>query len=165
MRIAVFIDGSNFYHMQRKLEWKIDVKKVLDYCSDWGEITDAYYYNGANDASEQQHSFFNMLASVGYTIVTKPIKRFTNSDGETVQKANLDIEIVLDMFTTIDTYDMAVLGSGDSDFARALQLLRARGTKFKVLFTAGSLAKENRYLCRMHFDDFQDIRERVEKTV
>lgn len=33
MRIAIFIDGSNFYYTQKKLEWKVDVKKILEYCS------------------------------------------------------------------------------------------------------------------------------------
>jgi uncharacterized LabA/DUF88 family protein len=46
--------------------------------------------------------------------VTKPIKTiYDSSTGKFIQKANLDIEIVLDMFNTIDNYDVAVLVSGD----------------------------------------------------
>lgn len=104
------------------------------------------------------------MASVGFAIVTKPVKHYYNDDGTTSAKANLDIEIVMDMFSTIDTYDMAVLVSGDSDFERALQMLRARGKKFKVFSTAACIAKEIRYICGMHFIDFTDIREQVEKT-
>ena len=164
MRIAIFIDGSNFYYTQKKLEWKVDVKKILEYCSQWGDITDAYYYNGTDGDNDNQRSFFNFLASVGFAIVTKPVKDYYNDDGTTSAKANLDIEIVMDMFSTIDTYDMAVLVSGDSDFERALQMLRARGKKFKVFSTAACIAKEIRYICGMHFIDFSDIREQVEKT-
>ena len=54
MRIAIFIDGSNFYYTQKKLEWKVDVKKILDYCSQWGDITDAYYYNGSDGDNDNQ---------------------------------------------------------------------------------------------------------------
>ena len=93
-----------------------------------------------------------------------PVKHYYNDDGTTSAKANLDIEIVMDMFSTIDTYDMAMLVSGDSDFERALQMLRARGKKFKVFSTAACIAKEIRYICGMHFIDFTDIREQVEKT-
>lgn len=164
MRIAIFIDGSNFYYTQKKLEWKVDVKKILDYCSQWGDITDAYYYNGSDGDNDNQRSFFNFLTSVGFAIITKPIKHYYNDDGTSSAKANLDIEIVMDMFSTIDTYDMAVLVSGDSDFERALQMLRARGKKFKVFSTAACVAKEIRYVCGMHFIDFSDIRNEVEKT-
>lgn len=163
MRVAIFVDGSNFYYTQKKLGWKIDLKKILDYCSQWGEITDAYYYNGTEE-NDSQRAFFGTLVSIGYSIVTKPVKHFNNEDGTHSAKANLDIEIVMDMFSTIDTYDMAVLVSGDSDFERALQMLRTRGKKFKVLSTFQCVAKEIRYLCGMHFIDFVKIRDSVEKT-
>ena len=70
MRIAIFIDGSNFYYTQKKLEWKVDVKKILEYCSQWGDITDAYYYNGTDGDNDNQRSFFNFLASVGFANTT-----------------------------------------------------------------------------------------------
>ena len=47
----------------------------------------------------------------------------------------MDVEIVLDMFNTVDSYDMAILVSGDGDFERALNLLRARGKRFIVVST------------------------------
>jgi uncharacterized LabA/DUF88 family protein len=85
------------------------------------------------------------------------------ADGTPTQKANLDIEMVLDMFNTIDHYDLATLVSGDGDFERPLQLLRARGKRFIVLSTQGFIARELREVAGMHFIDFQDIRERVER--
>jgi uncharacterized LabA/DUF88 family protein len=54
---------------------------------------------------------------------------FDSKTGRSKKKANLDIEIVLDIFNTIDHYDMAVFISGDGDFERVLRLLKARGMK------------------------------------
>lgn len=85
------------------------------------------------------------------------------ADGTPTQKANLDIEIVLDIFNTIDLYDMAILVSGDGDFERPLQLLRVRGKRFLVLSTQGFVARELREVAGMHYIDFQDIRESVER--
>jgi uncharacterized LabA/DUF88 family protein len=95
--------------------------------------------------------------------VTKQLKTIMQADSTPTQKANLDIEIVLDMFNTIDHYDMAVLVSGDGDFERPLQLLRARGKRFLVLSTHGFVARELREVAGMHYVDFEDIRERVER--
>lgn len=80
-----------------------------------------------------------------------------------VRKANLDIEIVLDMFNSIEHYDMAVLVSGDGDFERPLQLLRARGKKFLIMSTQGFVAREIREVAGMHFIDFEDIKSEIQK--
>jgi uncharacterized LabA/DUF88 family protein len=51
----------------------------------------------------------------------------------------------------------------DADFERPLELLRARGKKFLILSTPGSVAREIRAVAGMHFVDFQDLRSEVEK--
>ena len=166
MRVAVFVDGANYFYMQRKLGWHIDARKLLDFCRSFGDVQDAYYYVGTGAPPEaQQQAYLGALARIGYSLVAKQIKTiFDPHTGESKQKANLDVEIVLDMFNTVDTYDMAVLVSGDGDFERALELLRARGKKFKVIATSGLVAKEIRSVCGMHYVDFADIRGEVERT-
>lgn len=151
--------------MQRdKLKWWSDPKKIINYLSEKGEIVDAFYYIGrGTPPEEKQRKYLDILPSLGYTVYTKEIKTIYQDDGTTTQKANLDIEIVLDMFNTIDHYDMAVLLSGDGDFERPLSLLRARGKKFLVLSTQGFIASELRKVAGMHFIDFNDIKEKVIK--
>lgn len=165
MRIAVFIDGANYFYMQKKLGWHIDANKVLNFCRRFGELVDAYYYIGTDAPPEaQQQAYLNALTNMGYSLITKLIKTIYDPEtGESKQKANLDIEIVLDMFNTIDNYDMAIFVSGDGDFERALQLLKARGKKFKVIATSGLVAREIRNVCGMHYIDFQDVKDEVEK--
>jgi uncharacterized LabA/DUF88 family protein len=100
---------------------------------------------------------------LGFLLVTKQLKTIMQADGTQRQKANLAIEMVLDMFTTLDHYDLAMLVSGDGDFERPLQLLRARGKRFCVLSTHGFIARELREVAGMYYIDFQDIHERVER--
>ena len=166
MRIAVFIDGTNFFYMQRdKLHWWIDPRKVLDYLARNGdEITDAVYYVGVENRMDQsQDNYLKALSYMGYCIEKKELKTIYLLDGTHKQKANLDVEIVLDMFNTIDLYDKAVLVSGDGDFERALRFLKARGKMFNVLSTSGIVAREIREIAGMHYIDFNDIRDFVEK--
>ena len=165
MRIAVFVDGANFFYMQKdRLKWWVDPKRLLEWIRDRGDVVDAFYYIGVDSSAEpQQEGFLKALTYMGYSLVTKELKTVQQSDGSERKKANLDVEIVLDMFNVIDHYDMAVLLSGDADFERPLTLLRARGKKFLVLSTQGFVAREIRSVVGMHFVDFQDIREDVEK--
>jgi uncharacterized LabA/DUF88 family protein len=165
-RIAVFIDGSNFFYMQTKdLGQFLDPKKLLEYLTKFGEVTDAYYYTGEDDLQDaKQRSYLDALPYMGYSLVTKRIKTiFDPQTGTTRRKANLDIEIVLDMFNTIDNYDMAVLVSGDGDFERALQLLKSRGKQFKVLATDTFVASEIRRIAGMHYINLSDIADQLRK--
>lgn len=162
-RIAVFLDGSNCFYTQKKLGWSIDVEKLLDYCKDYGEVVEATYYTGVNPDSHQK-KYLDKLAYLGYTLVTKPVKTISDLDtGLITQKANLDVEIVLDMFNMIDRYDMAILVSGDSDFERPIQFLKSRGKEVKVISTRGVVATELIYAAGINYIDLLAIREIVER--
>lgn len=165
MRISIFIDGANYFFMQKKgLHWWIDAKKLLDYFAAQGEIIDATYYVGVGAPPEaNQQAFLDRLIDIGYSLETKDIKEiYDDASGEMKKKANLDIEIVLDMFNTIDHYDMAVLVSGDGDFERPLKLLKARGKKFKILSSRGLIAHELRRVAGLHYTDVNDLRSELE---
>lgn len=166
MNVSVFVDGANFFYMQKdQLRWWVDPKKLLIWAAKQGPVVDAFYYVGVEAEPEaQQSAYMKALTYMGYTLITKNLKTIIQHDGDQKRKANLDIEIVLDMFNTISLYDMAILVSGDGDFDRPLQLLRARGKRFLVLSTAGFVAKEIREVAGARFIDFQDIRSEVEKN-
>ena len=165
-RVAVFVDGANFFYMQKNdLNWFVDTKKLLAYCERFGVLTDAFYYIGKDSPPvAEQQAFLSALTYMGYSLVTKPIKTiYDSTSGKFIQKANLDIEIVLDMFNTIENYDLAVLVSGDGDFDRALRLLRARGKRFKVIASPHFVASELRDVAGMHLIDMESIRAEIEK--
>lgn len=166
MRISVFLDGANFFFMQRdSLGWFADPKKILDYIAQGGEIVDAFYYIGMDAPPDaRQKGFLDALPSMGYTLISKTIKSIYDSKtGTTKKKANLDIEIVLDMFNTIEHYDKAILISGDGDFERALTLLRARGKQFTVFATDKFIARELLNVAGRHYIRLDDIKKEIEK--
>lgn len=166
MRISVFLDGANFFFMQKALGWFADPKKLLTYIGQKGEVVDAFYYIGQDAPPDaKQGAFLNMLPTMGYSLVTKQIKTIYDSkSGQTKRKANLDIEIVLDMFNTMDYYDLAVLVSGDGDFERALQLLKARGKQFIVIATDKFVAQELLNVAGRHYIELNDIKADIIKT-
>lgn len=168
MSVSVFLDGANFFFMQRDgLGWFVDTRKLLSYIgTNFGDISDAFYYIGQDSPPPaRQKGYLDALAQMGYSVVTKPIKSiYDTKTGAIKRKANLDIEIVLDMFNTIDRYDRAVLISGDGDFERALQQLRARGKAFHVFSTMNFVARELRAVSGMHYTDIATLRTQLEKT-
>ena len=165
-RISVFVDGANFFYLQKDcLKWWIDPRKLLDWIGQRGEIVDATYYASVDVSNASQASYLKALYHMGFSVQQKAIKTFVQHDGREKHKANLDIEIVLDMFNTLDNYDEAILVSGDADFARALETLRARGKQFRVMSATGFVAQELRQLAGMHYEDLADLRKNIEKNI
>ena len=164
-RIALFLDGANCFYTQKKMGWLIDAEKLLNYCKGFGEVVEAIYYTG-NGEDVKQKSFLTKLAYIGYSLETKPIKTIQDYEtGETCHKANLDVEIVLDMFNMIDRYDTAILVSGDGDFERALRQLKARGKEVKVISTRGCVATELVHTLGINYIDLLAIRESIERKI
>ena len=162
-RIAVFLDGANCFYSQKDLGWNIDAEKLLNYCKGFGEVVEAIYYNGES-ANIKQRGYLNKLAYIGYSLETKPVKTIHNYEtGESIQKANLDVEMVLDMFNMIDRYDMAILISGDGDFERAIRLLKSRGKEVKVISTRSKVATEIVHATGINYIELLAIKEQIER--
>jgi hypothetical protein len=64
----------------------------------------------------------------GFRVVQKELKTFY--DG--TRKANLDVEIAVDMLSLAGRYDTAVLVSGDEDFVYAVNAVAYKGCRVEV---------------------------------
>jgi uncharacterized LabA/DUF88 family protein len=164
-RLSIFVDGNNMFYAQQKNGWFFDPRKVLDHFTNDPSVSlvNAFWYTGLKDPQDQR-GFRDALISLGYTVRTKILKEYYDNDsGRYSQKANLDIEIVVDMFNTVNQYDRVVLFSGDGDFERAIELLRSKDTHITVVSTEGMIARELRNVTDRYID-LNDVRDRIEKT-
>ncbi|XLQ11616.1 MAG: NYN domain-containing protein [cyanobacterium endosymbiont of Epithemia adnata isolate EadnSB Bon19] len=163
-RISIFIDGNNMFYAQQKNSWFFDPRRVLEYFTKDPivSLVNAFWYTGLKD-SQDQRGFRDALISLGYTVRTKILKEYYDDiSGRYSQKANLDIEIVVDMFNTVDQYNRVILFSGDGDFERAIELLRSKSTHITVVSTEGMIARELRNATDRYID-LNDIRQDIEK--
>jgi uncharacterized LabA/DUF88 family protein len=163
-RISIFIDGNNMFYAQQKNGWFFDPKRVLSYfiSEPTVSLVNAFWYTGLKDPQDQR-GFRDALISLGYTVRTKILKEYyDDNSGRLSQKANLDIEIVVDMFNTVEQFDRVVLFSGDGDFERAIEMLRSKNTHITVVSTEGMIARELRNVTDRYID-LNEIRDKIEK--
>lgn len=167
-RVSVFVDGANMYYAQKKLGWYIDYRKALDFVrrETGARVSEAYYYTGADtQARGREGAFHEYLIHSGYTVRTRAIKQIVDdATGEIVEKANLDIELVIDMFNTVNLYDTCLLMSGDGDFERALEALRVRGKRVAVVAHPEMTARELRNAAGVNYMDLRDLEPFVART-
>jgi uncharacterized LabA/DUF88 family protein len=131
LKLALFVDGANLFYAQRKLGWHIDYRRLYEYLSQGYHVYNAYYYTSVpTPVDTSLEGFLRALTAMGYTVRRKPLKEIVDQEtGQTFRKANLDIELVIDVFNTVELYDVAILCTGDGDFERAVELLRSRGKR------------------------------------
>jgi uncharacterized LabA/DUF88 family protein len=164
-RVSIFVDGNNMFYAQQRNGWFFDPRKILEYFTRESDVrlVNAFWYTGLKD-SQDQRGFRDALISLGYTVRTKLLKEYyDDTSGRYSQKANLDIEIVIDMFNTVEQYNRVVLFSGDGDFERAIELLRSKNTHITVVSTEGMIARELRNVTDQYID-LNTLRSEIEKS-
>ena len=127
-RIAIFIDGNNLFHAARSVGVEIDYAKLLDVLRGQDTLLRAFFYTGVDQNAERQQGFLLWMRRNGYRVVEKELKTFP--DG--TKKANLDVEIAVDMLSLADRYDTAILVSGDEDFAYAVDAVAYKGVRVEI---------------------------------
>ncbi len=136
-RLALFIDGPNLYNAARALNFDIDYRRLLQLFQSKGRLIRAFYYTAL--AEDQDYSpirpLVDWLDYNGFTMVTKPMKDFTDSQGRRRFRASMDIEIAVDMMDLADKLDHVVLFSGDGNFRRLVESVQRRGVRVSVVST------------------------------
>jgi uncharacterized LabA/DUF88 family protein len=127
--VAVFVDVANLYYSARGQEVDVDYVALLKAATKGRDLIRAYAYSGLDPENENQRKFIDFLGKNGYKVVHKDIRKF--GDGRV--KANLDIELVVDLFRLRDRMDIAVIVSGDGDFAPAIRALQDEGVRCEVI--------------------------------
>lgn len=138
-RVAVFIDGSNLYHSLEEnckrfdLDFGAFTQKLCDGRSHYR----TYYYNVLRDpernpqAYQDQQKFLTALYSTPYMEVRLGAAK---QRGDVVIEKGVDIMLATDVLNMAwhDLYDVAIVVSGDGDFAYALQTVKNLGKHVEV---------------------------------
>jgi hypothetical protein len=158
-RLAIFIDGSNLYSAARALQHDMDFKRMLDWFREKSVLTRAYYYTAVVEGEEFSpvKPLVDWLDYNGFSVVTKPVKRFTDGQGHSRIKGNMDIEIAVDMLELAPRLDHAVLFSGDGDFRRLVQAVQALGVRVTVVSTQKTQPPHIADELRRQADAFLDL--------
>ncbi len=157
-RVAVFIDGNNLFHAARFHNIDIDYNKLLRVLLGDGRLLRAFFYTGVDIGAERQQGFLLWMRRNGFRVIQKELKTFY--DGS--RKANLDVEIAVDMLSLAGRYDTAVLVSGDEDFVYAVNAVAYKGCRVEVAGFRSNTAPKLIDVAD-YFIDLGEIADRVRK--
>ena len=194
LQLALAVDGHSMFYAQQKLGWFFDPRRLLAYANRQPamELGSAFWYAGLKDPTDQR-PFRDALASMGYTVRTRPLRELPSGGGELDQhrptdsrnpdsrnpdsrhadsrhgeqrhfvRANLDVEIAIDLLCVAPRTDEVWLLSGSRDLDRLLEVLRAQGLRVTVITTDGMVARELRNAAD-RFVEMASLRKELEKS-
>ena len=136
--VAVFVDVANIFYAAKAAGADIDYVTLLKAAVAGRDFVRAYAYTGLDPDNENQRNFHAFLARHGYKVVSKDIRKY--GDGKV--KANLDIELVVDMMKTARNLDVAIVVSGDGDFAPAIRAVQEMGVRVEVISFRGNTSSD-----------------------
>jgi uncharacterized LabA/DUF88 family protein len=136
--VAVFVDVANIFYAAKAAGVDIDYVTLLKSATAGRDFVRAYAYTGLDPDNENQRNFHAFLARNHYKVVSKDIRKY--GDGKV--KANLDIELVVDLMKTARNLDVAIVVSGDGDFAPAIRAVQEMGVRVEVISFRGNTSSD-----------------------
>ncbi|MDJ0798833.1 MAG: NYN domain-containing protein [Calothrix sp. MO_167.B12] len=158
-KVAIFIDGSNLFYAALQLNIEIDYTKLLCYLTKGAQLLRAFFYTGVDRSNDKQQGFLLWMRRNGYRVVTKDLVQLP--DGS--KKANLDVEIAVDMMNLAPHYNTAVLVSGDGDLAYAVNAVSYQGVRVEVV-SLRSMTSESLINVADCFVDLDSIKQDIQKN-
>lgn len=141
-RIAIFIDGSNFYHILKdyfgksKTLMDFNFDKFAQHLAKGRKLIRTYYYSAPLDKSKdektyskQQQFFEKMKKLPNFDLVLCRMQKDKVDGIEVYRVKEDDIHIAVDMvkYAYNNVYDTAILITTDGDFIPAVDAVKEKG--------------------------------------
>jgi len=142
IRTIIFIDHANLFHSIENMKVRIDYRKFKQILARNDHLVGAFMYMGIPDQIyPKKRRFLDYLISQGYVIQSRPVK--TTPDGKKIQK-QLDLFLYRDIVELgiEDSYDKAILVSGDSDFIEIVRKLKQLQKRIEIWGFFNSMSKK-----------------------
>ena len=142
-RVIVYVDGSNLYHSLKQTAGRADLdfsKFSQKLVGAHRQLVRTYYYSAPVDQAKEpqryrdQQRFFQALRRIDYYEVRLGRLVYRGWPSIPPYEKGVDIRLGTDMLVhgVAHNYDVAVLVSGDTDFADAVQAVKDRGLHVEV---------------------------------
>jgi uncharacterized LabA/DUF88 family protein len=158
-RIAIFIDGANLFYAALQMQIEVDYGKLLAVLTQGRQLLRAYFYTGVDRHNDKQQGFILWMQRHGYRIVTKDLTAM--ADGS--KKANLAVEIAIDMMVLAHHCDTIILLSGDGDLTYAINSIIYQGMHVEVVGLR-SMTSDSLVTVADRYIDLAQLKPRISKT-
>lgn len=80
-----------------------------------------------------QYGFHSVLRDLGFKVIEKRVKWFTDEHGNRFGKANVDLDLAVDALLQSENMDRVLMATGDGDFVQVVRALQNKGCRVEVV--------------------------------
>lgn len=157
-RVVIFIDGANLFYAAMQLGVEIDYTKLLQCLAQGRSLVRAYFYTGVDRANEKQQGFLLWMRRNGYRVVSKDL--IQHPDGS--RKANLDVEIAVDMLSLSHHCDTMILLSGTGELSYVVNAVAYQGNRVELV-SLPSMTSESLMSVADRYTDLTTLKTTIQK--
>ncbi|MCU0549823.1 MAG: NYN domain-containing protein [Leptolyngbya sp. Prado105] len=159
-RVVILIDAASLFYAASHLGIEIDYTKLLQTLTHGRPLIRAYFYTGIDPANKKQQNFLFWMRHHGYRVVAKEL--IQHLDG--TKKANLQIEMAIDMLKLASHCETLIVLSGNGELAYAVRKATDFGVQIEVVSLPSMLNDELRDVAD-RFIDLTKLQTMIQKSV
>lgn len=129
----VFVDGQNLFHGGRSYdrEFEMDLVALVEELTDGRDLIRPYYFDSYRPGEKKEKDgFYTFLRTNGFRVETNELRERNGRYVEKGADIGLATELIAQGFN--DSYDVAVVVTGDDDFSRAVRYVQNQGKIVEV---------------------------------
>ena len=136
-KLAILIDGPNTFGALKALEIDVDYKALKNEFARRGKLLRALYFTTVWETEDHSpvKPLIDWLEYNGYSVVSKPSKEFSDSEGRKRYKGSMDIEMAIHALRLAQHVEHIVIFSGNGDFTPLVAALQDMGVRVSVAST------------------------------
>lgn len=163
-RVAIFIDGNNFYYGLRRLYGKnkrlknFDFNNFSNFLANKKNLVGIFYYNAELDKDnnlkkyESQKEFFETLKKIPnfHLVLCKLLKRNitgTNKFYYIIKEDDINMAVDMVEGACEDNFDIAIVVSGDGDFVPAVKAVQRKNKTVENIYFKNSSSRNLKTHC------------------
>jgi uncharacterized LabA/DUF88 family protein len=142
-----------------QMEIEIDYSRLLGRLTNGGHLIHAHFYTGVDPNNDKQQGFLHWMRCNGYRVISRDLTQMSGS-----KKANLNVEIAIDMMRLVPYCDTMILVSGDGELTPALTFITNQGVQSEVVGLRSMISEQLINLAD-YYTDLAMIRQQIQKRM
>jgi len=121
---ALLLDVNNLFKRAKENGFRIDYTELKAIFDNRCDLRYCGAFSAIDPNNKDSVDWVSYMTDKGYKVITKDLKRYTNSQGRVITKGNMDIEITIAALSLSESFSHIVIGTCDGDFVPLIDKLR-----------------------------------------
>jgi uncharacterized LabA/DUF88 family protein len=160
----LFVDAQNVFHGAKDYggeEYSYDPVRLKDTLTEDYYTVRSYFFDSYKPDSNDKDAFFYWLDMSGFRVVDVPLRERQDTFIEKGVDIRLTTELIAHAYN--DSYQTAILATGDDDYVRAVEHVQDAGCRVVIASWDNNIGREMKRVCD-EYVELDEIADTIRQT-